>query len=261
MRRRRSHPLDLPVRRSFFSVKRRFNDFKWLCKKFDAGKKKYPKLPAAGAGTHMMSLLGSSKSASDEHDFRAKELPKWVNAVINAPETREDPYLKLFVGGDQSLLAAIDAVESGKAAAPPLDAQLLELCAMVARTRSMTTWLAYCFESTMLKLSTGSGGSQRKLGRLESLAVRQSVQATRVLTTQQMRAQVSDRTLAVGRRISMHHGRTERERGRLEVQVRWTPGAIIRTAIAGAQFARPCLSVCLSVAPGHARVCGLRVLF
>merc|ERR1719272_2334731 len=70
----------------------------------------------------------------------------------------------------------------------------------------------------MLKLSTGSSGSKRKLGRLESLAVRKGVQATRVLNTQQMRAQVSDRTLAVGQRVSMHHGRTERERGRLEIQ-------------------------------------------
>ena len=94
-----------PVRPSFFSVKRRFNDFKWLCKKFDAGKKKYPRLPAAGAGTHMLSLLGSSKSASDEHAFRATELPKWVNTVLNAPDTREDPYLKIFVAGDSELLA------------------------------------------------------------------------------------------------------------------------------------------------------------
>lgn len=85
----------------------------------------------------------------------------------------------------------------------------------------MTTWLAYCFESTMLKLSTGASGSQRKLARLESLALRKGVQATRVHNTQQMRAQVSDRTQAVGQRISMHRGRTERERGRLGVQVRW----------------------------------------
>jgi hypothetical protein len=68
----------------YFSVSRRFNSFKQLCKQLDAAKIKHPPLPSTGTGTALLSAFGRGSAVDEEQKQRALSLPTWLNEVLTS---------------------------------------------------------------------------------------------------------------------------------------------------------------------------------
>eukprot|EP00040_Diaphanoeca_grandis_P017267 m.89788 g.89788 ORF g.89788 m.89788 type:complete len:1228 (+) comp26333_c0_seq1:92-3775(+) len=207
-------PLVSILKKTYFSVTRRWNHFKRLCDKFERQKKKHPALPSASMMTHLGSSFGNVKAAHDEHVFRAAKLPMWLNQVLTSEQTREDHYLKLFVWGDNSVLDLFDLMETNNTIDEALGMEL----AMIAQSRDMTTWLSYCFENKMLQMSTASLSSQNKLRRTDKLMIRRRNENERSDASKHMTSQFRALIAASQMRTTNHRERLHREMERLALQ-------------------------------------------
>ena len=89
---------------------------------------------------------------------------------------------------------------------------------MIRALPTMQRWLAYCFEVTMLRLTTGGtkGGVQAE--RQHAAAVRRAAQAARVPFVQGMHAAMTTRVECTGGRTGAHLERAAHERNRLALQ-------------------------------------------
>ena len=161
--------------------------------------------------------------------MRAKALPKWLNEVLQSPDTKNEIATQLFCFLEQPLLQSSEpsspvATEGAGAVAivtseGGLKGSVDGCKAVAAFSASVESWLQCCFEVTMLTAMTTSSNAAGKSERRQAATDRQMARQMRGQTFQQLVAGFQHRQPAPAATQQRHNERAAREQQRLNLQM------------------------------------------